>query len=98
MFDIGFAELVLLMLVGLLVLGPERLPRVARDIGLYMRKARRAWNQMRLSIERELDASEMRSALEETREQARSVVDDIKQQTDLNPTPPTAEKADQDND
>ena len=79
MFDIGFAELVLLMLVGLLVLGPEKLPRVARDAGLYLRKARRAWNQMRHSIEQELDASEMRRALEETQESAQSAIDDLKQ-------------------
>ena len=78
MFDIGFAELVLLMLVGLLVLGPEKLPRVARDAGLYLRKARRAWNQMRHSIEQELDASEMRRALEETQESAQSAIDDLK--------------------
>jgi sec-independent protein translocase protein TatB len=41
MFDIGFAELVLLMLIGLLVLGPEKLPRVARDAGLYLRNGTR---------------------------------------------------------
>ena len=79
MFDIGFAELVLLMLVGLLVLGPEKLPRVARDAGLYLRKARRAWNQMRHSIEQELDATEMRRALEETQESAQAAVDELKQ-------------------
>ena len=79
MFDIGFAELVLLMLVGILVLGPEKLPRVARDAGLYLRKARRAWNQMRHSIEQELDASEMRRALEETQESAQTAVDELKQ-------------------
>ena len=78
MFDIGFAELVLLMLVGLLVLGPEKLPRVARDAGLYLRKARRAWNQMRHSIEQELDATEMRQALEKTQEGAREAVDELK--------------------
>ena len=79
MFDIGFAELVLLMLVGLLVRGPDTLPRVARDAGLYLRKARRAWNQMRHSIEQELDASEMRRALEETQESAQTAVDELKQ-------------------
>jgi len=79
MFDIGFAELVLLMLVGLLVLGPEKLPRVARDAGLYLRKARRAWNQMRHSIEQELDATEMRRALEQTQESAQAAVDELKQ-------------------
>ena len=90
MFDIGFAELVLLMLVGLLVLGPEKLPRVARDAGLYLRKARRAWNQMRHSIEQELDATEMRRALEQTQESAQAAVDELKQS--INPESSVANK------
>ena len=43
MFDVGFAELFLLAIIGLLVLGPERLPAVARTIGGFMRKARASW-------------------------------------------------------
>ncbi len=95
MFDIGFAELVLLMLVGLLVLGPEKLPRVARDAGLYLRKARRAWNQMRHSIEQELDASEMRRALEETQESAQTAVDELKQSIIPESSIPTTGEADE---
>jgi len=94
MFDIGFAELVLLMLVGLLVLGPEKLPRVARDAGLYLRKARRAWNQMRHSIEQELDATEMRRALEQTQESAQSAVDELKQSINPESSVPNTSEGD----
>jgi len=96
MFDIGFAELVLLMLVGLLVLGPEKLPRVARDVGLYLRKARRAWNQMRHSIEQELDATEMRRALQETQESAQAAVDELKKSVNPESSVPKTGKGDGD--
>ncbi len=96
MFDIGFAELVLLMLVGLLVLGPERLPKVAREAGLYMRKARRAWNQMRYSIERELDAKEIREALEATHDETKSAVDDLQQQLNPESSVPNSETGNKD--
>ncbi|MCF6225424.1 MAG: Sec-independent protein translocase protein TatB [Xanthomonadales bacterium] len=78
MFDIGFTELALLMLIGLLVLGPERLPRVARTLGLYLRKARSAWGNVKQSIEAELDADELRKALSEVQEQTKSVGEDLK--------------------
>ena len=55
MFDIGFTELMLLALIGLLVLGPERLPRLARTLGSYSRKAREAWHNLKIQVESELD-------------------------------------------
>ena len=59
MFDIGFAELFLLALVGLLVLGPERLPAAARTLGALVRKARTSWFSLQRTIQSELAASEM---------------------------------------
>lgn len=59
MFDVGFAELFLLALVGLLVLGPERLPKAARTLGGLVRKARTSWFALRRTIEAELNAAEM---------------------------------------
>ena len=50
MFDVGFAELLLLSVVGLLVLGPERLPRVARTLGGFARKARSSWLNLKRTI------------------------------------------------
>ena len=43
MFDIGFSELLVIAVVALLVLGPERLPKAARYAGLWVRKARGHW-------------------------------------------------------
>lgn len=59
MFDVGFAELFLLFVVGLLVLGPERLPAVARTLGGLVRKARSSWYNLRRSIETELAAADL---------------------------------------
>ncbi len=54
MFDVGFTELVLLFVIGLLILGPERLPRVATQLGRWMGKARRTAHQLRMQLEREM--------------------------------------------
>ena len=59
MFDVGFAELFLLSVVGLLVLGPERLPAVARTLGGLVRKARSSWYNLKRSIETELAAADL---------------------------------------
>jgi sec-independent protein translocase protein TatB len=66
MFDIGFGELGLLAVVGLLVLGPERLPRVARTTGALLRKARQSWHSVRSEIERELAAEDLRQTIRDT--------------------------------
>jgi sec-independent protein translocase protein TatB len=66
MFDFGFGELGLIAVVGLLVLGPERLPRVARTTGALLRKARQSWQGVRSDIERELAAEDLKNTLRET--------------------------------
>jgi len=59
MFDVGFSELVLLFLIGLLILGPERLPKVASQIGRWVGRARRTANQLRHQLEREIALNEV---------------------------------------
>ncbi len=81
MFDIGFWELSLLALVALLVVGPERLPKLARTAGLWIGRGRRLIDSVRADIERELKAEELKKILDE---QARSnpleeIVDDTRQ-------------------
>ena len=78
MFDVGFAELLLLSLVGLLVLGPERLPRVARTLGGMARKARSSWLGLKRSIEAEMRAEELKEPLRHFEKELKSTVDDVK--------------------
>ena len=78
MFDVGFAELLLLSLVGLLVLGPERLPRVARTLGGMARKARSSWLSLKRSIEAEMRAEELKEPLRHFEKEFKSTVDDVK--------------------
>lgn len=54
MFDVGFSEIVLIFVIGLLILGPERLPRVAAKLGRWVGHARRTATQLRLQFEREM--------------------------------------------
>ena len=65
MFDIGFSELLLIMVVALVVVGPERLPRLARTAGIYLGRARRAIASVKADVQRELAAEELRRALED---------------------------------
>jgi sec-independent protein translocase protein TatB len=55
MFEVGFSELLLVGIVALLVLGPERLPVAARTLGRGLGQARRAMNGLRAQMEREID-------------------------------------------
>lgn len=55
MFDIGFWELVVIAVIALLVVGPERLPELVRETGRWVRAARRFVTDTRYQIERELD-------------------------------------------
>lgn len=55
----GFQELVVLFVIGLIILGPERLPRVASQIGRWVGKARRTANQLRYQLEREITIADI---------------------------------------
>ncbi|MBP6595965.1 MAG: twin-arginine translocase subunit TatB [Arenimonas sp.] len=63
MFDIGFSELLVIAVVALLVLGPERLPKAARFTGLWVRKARAQWYAVKTEFEREMAADELTRSL-----------------------------------
>jgi sec-independent protein translocase protein TatB len=63
MFDIGFWELALIGVVALLVVGPDRLPALARTIGLWVGRIRRYVATVRDDIEREIQADELRTML-----------------------------------
>lgn len=63
MFDIGFSELLLVAVVALLVLGPERLPKAARFAGLWVRKARAQWYSVKSEFEREMASDELKRSV-----------------------------------
>jgi sec-independent protein translocase protein TatB len=91
MFDIGFSELFIIMLVGLLVIGPERLPKVARTLGAMLGRLQRYVNDVKADINREVELEELRKMKTEFEQAARSVEqsvsDELRQtETDLNRT------------
>jgi len=83
MFDVGFTELFLLAMIGLLVLGPERLPGVARTIGGFVRKARASWTSLRNTIESELAEADISEPLKQASEQFKQIGKNLSDVPDL---------------
>jgi sec-independent protein translocase protein TatB len=73
MFDFSFGELALIGAVSLVVLGPERLPKVARTVGEWVGKAQRYVQQVKGDIQREIELSELKKLQEEARSAAAAV-------------------------
>jgi len=63
MFDIGFTEILLVAIVGLLVVGPERLPEAIRTSSKWLAKLKRGYTAIKADLERELGADEIRAQL-----------------------------------
>src|SRR5688500_1809233 len=82
MFDIGFSELLVIAVVALLVLGPERLPKAARFAGLWVRKARAQWYSVKSEFERDLSADELRCSRRESRESLREADEQLRSGAD----------------
>jgi len=81
MFDVGFWELALIGIVALLILGPERLPGVARTAGLWMGRARRFLADVKADIDKELKSDELR-AIREVGEDLKGASKDLQQAGD----------------
>ncbi len=90
MFDIGFLEILLIGVVALLVVGPERLPRLARTLGLWLGRARRYASSVKDDVQRELREHEIQQAMggkpemkdiyeivEDTQEAVRDVAEEV---------------------
>ena len=71
MFDIGFSELLVIAVVALIVLGPERLPKAARFAGLWVRRARAQWYSVKDELERELASEELKRNLKDAQDALR---------------------------
>ncbi len=67
MFDFSFGEMLVVAVVALVVLGPERLPKAARFAGLWVRKARAQWYSVKSELEQELASEEFKRSLQDGR-------------------------------
>jgi len=85
MFDVGFWEILLILVLALVIIGPERLPGAARKAGFFVGKARRYIEGVRSEVESELDVGEFKRLLHnqevqinELQQQLKAGVDDVK--------------------
>ncbi len=86
MFDFGFAEMLVIGIVALLVIGPERLPGVARKAGTYVARIRRFVSNVRSDVEREFRTDELQRMLKQQQDELQSlkdVVNETRQDVDL---------------
>lgn len=105
MFDVGFSELLLISVVALIVIGPERLPSVARTLGHLMGRAQRYVNDVKSDINREMQLEELKKLQEEVTESARTLeqsmkgqlnqvqesLDEVSKEVELHTQPPSLE-------
>jgi sec-independent protein translocase protein TatB len=80
MFDIGFSELMVIGVVALVVIGPERLPKVARTLGVVFGRLQRYVTQVKSDISREMELAELGKVKNEFESAARSFQTDIESQ------------------
>ncbi|MBW8077511.1 MAG: twin-arginine translocase subunit TatB [Gallionella sp.] len=79
MFEISFSELLVIMVVALVVIGPERLPKVARTMGLLWGRAQRYVNGVKADIERDMAMEEFRQLKEKVQAEAEAAQQSVKQ-------------------
>jgi len=79
MFDIGFSEIVVIGVVALIVIGPERLPKVARTLGHMFGRLQRYVNEVKSDISREMELDELRKLQTEVQSAARDIEQSVTQ-------------------
>jgi sec-independent protein translocase protein TatB len=72
MFDVGFSEILVIAVVALIVIGPERLPKVARTVGILLGRMQRYVNDVKADISREMELEELKKLQTEVKEAAES--------------------------
>jgi Tat protein translocase TatB subunit len=91
MFGIGMPELLLILAVALIVLGPKKLPEIAKSLGKAMGEFKRATNDLKHTIEQETGLDEVRQSLQETQRDLRKPLDE----KEVPVSPPGKEQAEQ---
>jgi sec-independent protein translocase protein TatB len=79
MFDIGFSELMVIAVVALIVIGPQRLPKVARTLGHLFGRMQRYVNDVKADISREMELEELKKMQASMEETARTMHDSVRQ-------------------
>ena len=91
MFDIGFAELIIIGVVGLLVIGPERLPEAVRTASLWLNRIRRGFNEIKHEVQQELHndsiMKELRQTGEKLKDDTQAIGHELKSTADSWATP-----------
>lgn len=82
MFDIGFSELMVIGIVALVVIGPERLPKVARTLGHLLGRAQRYVNDVKSDINREMQLDELKKLQSQVADSARVLEDSVRKEYD----------------
>ena len=77
MFDVGFSELVVIALVALIVIGPERLPKVARTVGILLGRLQRYVNDVKSDINREIHLDELKKMQEQVTSETKEITDSL---------------------
>jgi len=80
MFDIGFSELLVIGIVALVVIGPERLPKVARTLGHLLGRAQRYVNDVKSDINREIQLDELKKLQTQVTDSARALEDSVRKE------------------
>lgn len=80
MFDVGFSELMVIALVGLIVIGPERMPKVARTVGHLLGRFQRYVGDVKSDINREMRLEELKKMQSQVVEQARDMERQVSEQ------------------
>ena len=82
MFDIGFSELMVIGIVALVVIGPERLPKVARTLGHLLGRAQRYVHDVKSDINREIQLDELKKLQSQVTDSARELENSVRKEID----------------
>ena len=92
MFDIGFWELFLILVLALLVVGPERLPKAARTVGYWLGKARRYVEGVKEEVASEFDVSELKRMVHNQEVQINELQSQLNENISLEDKPQAAQE------